>query len=57
MIIALERTALMAGNRMRPVHPGKIIQEDVLTELGMSANAFAKAIGPEIERSVRPRAA
>ena len=30
---------------MRPVHPGEILREDVLAELGMSANALAKALG------------
>ena len=29
---------------MRPVHPGEILREDVLDELGMSANALAKAL-------------
>lgn len=30
-------------NRMPPVHPGEILRDE-LTELGMSANAFAKAL-------------
>ena len=30
-------------NRMRPVHPGEILAEE-LEELGMSANALAKAL-------------
>jgi antitoxin HigA-1 len=34
----------MARNGMRPVHPGEILREDVLDELGMSANALAKAL-------------
>ena len=32
-------------NRMRPIHPGEILREDVLVEFGMSANALAKALG------------
>ena len=35
----------MIRNRMRPIHPGEILREDVLDELGVSANAFAQAIG------------
>ena len=34
----------MARIGMRPVHPGEILREDVLDELGMSANALAKAL-------------
>jgi addiction module HigA family antidote len=34
----------MASNGMRPVHPGEILREDYLEELGMSANALAKAL-------------
>jgi addiction module HigA family antidote len=30
---------------MRPVHPGEVLREDVLEELGMSANALAQALG------------
>ena len=40
----------MTKKRMRPVQPGEIIREDVLKELGMSANAFAKAIGVPANR-------
>ena len=32
------------NNGMRPVHPGEILAEE-LEELGMSANAMAKALG------------
>ena len=35
----------MTKNGMRPVHPGEILREDVLKELGLSASAFAKALG------------
>ena len=31
-------------NGMKPVHPGEILADE-LEELGMSANAFAKALG------------
>ena len=34
----------MIRNGMRPVHPGEILREEVLTELGMSGNAFAQAL-------------
>jgi antitoxin HigA-1 len=34
----------MTANRMRPVHPGEIIREDVLEPLGLSANALAAAL-------------
>ena len=32
-----------ASNRMKPVHPGEILGEE-LEEIGMSANALAKAL-------------
>ena len=35
---------------MRPIHPGEILREDVLDELGMSANAFAQALGVPTNR-------
>jgi antitoxin HigA-1 len=31
------------ANNMRPIHPGEILREE-LTEIGISANAFAAAI-------------
>lgn len=31
-------------NRMPPIHPGEILRDE-LTELGLSANAFGRAIG------------
>jgi addiction module HigA family antidote len=31
------------ANNMRPIHPGEILREE-LTEIGISANAFATAI-------------
>lgn len=40
----------MTRNGMRPVHPGEVLREDVLNELGMSANAFAKALGVPTNR-------
>lgn len=48
----------MAKNGMRPVHPGEILREDYLAELGMSANALAKALrvpAPRINDIVRER--
>jgi antitoxin HigA-1 len=34
----------LAKNGMRPIHPGEILRDDVLAELGMSANAFAREL-------------
>ena len=34
----------MSKNGMRPVHPGEVLREDYLAELGMSVNALAKAL-------------
>jgi addiction module HigA family antidote len=48
----------MFKNGMRPVHPGEILREDYLVELGMSANALAKALNvpaPRINDIVRER--
>jgi addiction module HigA family antidote len=36
-------------NRMPPVHPGEILKEELI-ELGLSANAFAKALGVPTNR-------
>ena len=36
-------------NLMPPIHPGKILQDE-LDELGLSANAFAKALGVPTNR-------
>lgn len=38
-----------ARNRMRPVHPGEILREE-LDELGISANALSKALGVPVNR-------
>jgi addiction module HigA family antidote len=32
------------ANNMRPIHPGEILREDYLNELGLSANALAIAL-------------
>src|ERR1700687_1099042 len=32
-------------NRLPPVHPGEIIREDILPEVGLSVTAVAKALG------------
>ncbi len=48
----------MFKNGMRPVHPGEVLREDYLAELGMSANALAKALAvpaPRIDDIVRER--
>ncbi len=36
-------------NKMRPIHPGEILKGE-LAELGLSANAFAKALGVPANR-------
>src|SRR5262249_31174404 len=38
-------------NRMRPVHPGEVLREEYLAELGMSANALASALHVPANRS------
>ncbi len=48
----------MRKNGMRPIHPGEVLREDYLAELGMSANALAKALkvpAPRINDIVRER--
>ena len=45
-------------NGMRPVHPGKVLREDFLLPVGMTANALAKALhvpAPRINDIVRER--
>lgn len=37
-------------NRMRPVHPGEILREGVLTPLGLSANALARELRVPVTR-------
>ena len=32
-------------NGMRPIHPGEILREDILPDLGLSVSAAAKALG------------
>ena len=38
-----------AVNRMKPVHPGEILREE-LDELGLSANTLSKALGVPVNR-------
>jgi addiction module HigA family antidote len=55
--IAIE-DCIMRKNGMRPIHPGEVLREDYLAELGMSANALAKALkvpAPRINDIVRER--
>lgn len=40
---------MMPRSRMRPVHPGEILREE-LHELGMSANALSKAMDVPVNR-------
>ena len=37
-------------NRMRPVHPGMILKEDVLAAMGLSANALARELRVPVTR-------
>ena len=37
------------SNKMRPIHPGEIFRDE-LNELGLSANALAKALGVPANR-------
>ena len=37
-------------NRMRPIHPGEILNEDVLAPTGMSANALARELRVPVTR-------
>ena len=37
-------------NPLRPVHPGEILREDFLAEMGLSAYRLAKATGMPIQR-------
>lgn len=48
----------MFKNGIRPIHPGEILREDFLVEVGMSANALSKALkvpAPRINDIVRER--
>ncbi len=40
----------MSKNGMRPVHPGEILREDYLAQLGMSASALARALAVPVPR-------
>jgi addiction module HigA family antidote len=37
-------------NGMRPVHPGEVLREDVLKEIGLSAAAFARKLNVPTNR-------
>lgn len=37
-------------NRMRPVHPGEILREDVLVAMDLSANALARELRVPVTR-------
>ena len=49
MHLYLRHQKVTISNSMRPVHPGEILVEE-LQELGMSANALAKALGVPANR-------
>ena len=40
----------MIKNAMRPVHPGKILREEYLVRLNMTANALSKKLGVTASR-------
>jgi len=46
----MSKGLVMIRNRMRPIHPGEILRQDVLKELDMSARAFAKELGVPANR-------
>ena len=43
--IAIKGDRMPKTNRLPAVHPGEIIREDVLPEVGLSVTAVAKALG------------
>lgn len=48
----------MAVNGMRPIHPGEVLREEFLEELGMSPAALARALhvsAPTVNDIVRER--
>ena len=50
----------MATNKMRPIHPGEILREELLAPLNLSASAVALALrvpAPRINDIVRERPA
>jgi len=40
----------MTRRERKPIHPGEILSEDVLAELGMNANQVAEALGVPANR-------
>jgi addiction module HigA family antidote len=38
------------NNRMRPVHPGEVLKEEVLAPMGLSANALARELRVPVTR-------
>ena len=43
--ITIREEEMERRNRLPPVHPGEIIREDILPEVGLSVTAVAKALG------------
>ena len=43
--ITIRRETLDRKNGLPPVHPGEILREDILPEVGLSVTAAAKALG------------
>ena len=45
-------------NKMRPIHPGEVLREEVLEPLGLTAHALAQALrvpAPRVNEIVRER--
>jgi addiction module HigA family antidote len=40
----------MTTNRLEPIHPGEILEEEFIRPLGLSANALAKALDVPVTR-------
>jgi addiction module HigA family antidote len=40
----------MADKRLEPIHPGEILLEELMTPLGLSANALAREVGVPVTR-------
>jgi addiction module HigA family antidote len=43
--ITIRRETMDRKNKLPPVHPGEILREDILPEVGLSVTATAKALG------------
>jgi addiction module HigA family antidote len=48
--IITDEECVMPKDGMRPIHPGEILREEFLVELGMSVNALAHALAVPANR-------